>query len=89
MPPEGYTRGNLQLQPAADGLQRPGPTSPMLDAGGREFPFVQVDLDGQPRGDRPDAGADEVSTATVSGRPLRPEDVGPAARTATAPGTAP
>ncbi len=89
MPPEGYTRGNLQLQPAADGLQRPGPTSPLLDAGGREFPFVQVDLDGQPRGDRPDAGADEVSTATVSGRPLRPEDVGPAARTATAPGTAP
>lgn len=89
MPPEGYTRGNLQLQPAADGLQRPGPTSPLLDAGGREFPFVQVDLDGQPRGDRPDAGADEVSSAPVAARPLRPEDVGPAARTATAPGTAP
>lgn len=89
MPPEGYTRGNLQLQAAADGLQRPAPSSPLLDAGSRDFPFVQVDLDGQPRGDRPDAGADEVSTAPASARPLRPEDVGPGARTAAATGSTP
>lgn len=89
MPPEGYTRGNLQLQPAADGLQRPAPSSPLLDAGSRDFPFVEVDLDGQPRGDRPDAGADEVTAAPVSARPLRPEDVGPAARTAGSTGSAP
>ena len=89
MPPEGYTRGNLRLQAAADGLQRPEPSSPLLDAGDRGFAFVEVDLDGQPRGDRPDAGADEVSSAPVSARPLRPEDVGPAAPTAVAAGSTP
>jgi poly(beta-D-mannuronate) lyase len=89
LPPEGYSRGDLQLQLATDNLQRPSASSPLLDAGGLDFAFARVDLDGQPRGDKPDAGADESSGAPTSARPLRPEDVGPAARAPAPGGSAP
>jgi poly(beta-D-mannuronate) lyase len=51
--------------------------SPAIDAAAR-FPFVVVDVDGQPR-TIPDIGADERSTAPEAYRPLTPADVGPAA----------
>ncbi|HEX6431280.1 MAG TPA: hypothetical protein VF008_26500, partial [Niastella sp.] len=39
--------------------------------------YVTDDMDGQIRGGNPDIGADEYSNATITRRPLTPEDVGP------------
>jgi len=59
------------------GLWRlPESGSPARDAGA-VLKNVSFDFDGQPRDDRPDIGADEVSGAPISYRPLTPQDVGP------------
>ncbi len=39
---------------------------------------IREDMDGQPRAERPTAGADEPGSSPVLRRPLRPQDVGPA-----------
>lgn len=52
--------------------------SPAIDAATGSFPSVIVDIDGQPRGEMKDVGADEMSEAPVLARTLTPEDVGPA-----------
>jgi len=40
-------------------------------------PGANVDMDGQPRDEKTDAGADEFSKAPITRRPLKPADVGP------------
>jgi hypothetical protein len=55
---------------------RPGPA---MNTAVGSYPFLVEDLDGQPRDVRPDVGADEVSGAPVTRRPLERDDVGPAA----------
>ncbi|GAA4209239.1 polysaccharide lyase 6 family protein [Actinocatenispora rupis] len=50
--------------------------SPAIDAATGSFPYVTDDVDGQPRDARPDAGADELSTAPVTRHPLTTADVG-------------
>ncbi|MFI2363387.1 polysaccharide lyase 6 family protein [Promicromonospora sp. NPDC019610] len=52
---------------------------PAVDAAVGTYSFVVDDLDGQPRDQRPDVGADEVSTAPVLRHPLTASDVGPLA----------
>ncbi|MFD6133792.1 polysaccharide lyase 6 family protein [Isoptericola sp. NPDC060257] len=55
---------------------RPGPA---MNTAVGTYPFLADDVDGQPRDVRPDVGADEVSSAPVTRRPLDRDDVGPAA----------
>jgi hypothetical protein len=52
--------------------------SPAIDAADPSFAFVTDDFEGQARV-HPDIGADELSTAPVSRRPLTERDVGPSA----------
>ena len=75
--PVGITMVNPQLAFSTDGLWRLGATSPAIDAAAGSFPFVTIDMDGQPRNGKPDVGADEISTLTVVNRPLTRNDVGP------------
>lgn len=52
--------------------------SPAVDVATGVFPGVTVDIDGQPRGEGKDVGADEISEAEIISRPLTPAEVGPA-----------
>jgi poly(beta-D-mannuronate) lyase len=77
----GATGGNNLLADAA-GLTKMGELmviaagSKAIDASMGNFPFVMDDVNGQPR-NKPDIGADELSTAPMLYRPLTPADVGP------------
>ncbi len=79
LPAEGYTKSDPLLVAGPDGLKRPQSGSPALAAAVREFPFVNVDLDGQPRPEKKAKGADEISEAPAIARVLTPADVGPLA----------
>jgi len=59
------------------GLYRIGDASPAIDASTGGYDFVTDDMDGQPRADKADVGADERSAAPVARGPLLPADVGP------------
>jgi len=61
---------------APDNLWRPDADSPAIDAG-VVTDIVSLDMDGQPRDQAPDIGADERSTAPITLRPLVEQDVGP------------
>jgi len=50
--------------------------SKAVDASMGDFPFVTVDVQGQPR-TKPDVGADELSMAPTTNQPLTAKDVGP------------
>jgi poly(beta-D-mannuronate) lyase len=82
--PVGITQAGIStadplLARGDDGIWRPARGSPVIDAAVGHYPGVRGDLDGQTRpGAGRDVGADEVMTAPVSRRPLRPGDVGPA-----------
>ncbi len=65
------------LQLAADGLYRPAEGSPVLGAAQGAFDFVSSDMDGQPRTEPKDVGADQKSSDPVAVFPLQPGDVGP------------
>lgn len=73
--PEGVTFVDPELEEGADGLFRPAPTSPLVNAAVAAF-APGLDMDGQARTD-PDVGADEVSDDPRTLGPLSPEDVGP------------
>ncbi|HIL56523.1 MAG TPA: T9SS type A sorting domain-containing protein [Rhodothermales bacterium] len=73
--PAGVTFADPELLPSDDGLFRPSPTSPLIDAASAALAPV-LDMDGQPRS-APDVGADEVSADPRTRGPLLPEDVGP------------
>lgn len=56
---------------------RPMTGSPVIDAGVGLYDYVSDDMDGQPRDESPDVGADEFSQEPMLRRPLTPDDVGP------------
>ena len=88
-PDTGFTFAQTELELGDDGLYRPSASSPVLDAGDPAFASV-FDFEGQPRTvTAPDAGADERSTAPVSGGPLSVADVGPDYRRSVASGERP
>ncbi|HZE38462.1 MAG TPA: polysaccharide lyase 6 family protein [Stackebrandtia sp.] len=60
-----------------DALYRIVEGSPAIDAGSGKYDFVTDDMDGQARAGKPDVGADELSTADITRRPLTAKDVGP------------
>ncbi|MGI9430235.1 MAG: polysaccharide lyase 6 family protein [Bythopirellula sp.] len=55
---------------------RLSPDSPAVSAATFAFAYVDEDIDGAPRGNKRDIGADEYSTETIN-RPLSPTEVGP------------
>jgi hypothetical protein len=74
----GIAVTNPSLGPAApDGLRRPLPGSPIIDAAAGSYPWVTGDIDGQKRDSLRDVGADEASTDPVLFAPLTADDVGP------------
>jgi poly(beta-D-mannuronate) lyase len=73
----GVRLADAKLKRASDGLLRPGPDSPVRGAAEGIMASVTVDMDGQPRSGRADTGADQVSTASVTRRPLTSNEVGP------------
>ena len=74
----GISNVNPQLQLGTDGLWRPGPSSPAINAAsGNYTALLTTDMDGQPRIGVYDIGADESSAAEIVRRPLVAGDVGP------------
>ncbi len=73
----GVTVLDPLLAKDADGLWRPGPATPLLDEAEGNFPFVAQDIDGQPRGETPDIGCDEHSSAPILRHPPNRENTGP------------
>lgn len=76
--PAGITMADPRLAAAdANGLRRPEPASPVLEAAAGIYDSVTVDMDGQPRTGSKDVGADEASGSPVVCVPLKATDVGP------------
>jgi hypothetical protein len=73
----GIVQVNPKLQLTADGIWRPTGASAVLGGAVGSFPFVSDDIDGQPRGAKPDIGCDQVSDRAAQRRPLSPDLVGP------------
>jgi poly(beta-D-mannuronate) lyase len=65
------------LSPAADGLYRPATNSPVIDAALGSYTNVVDDMDGQPRVEVKDIGADEFSADPITRGPVKLSDVGP------------
>jgi poly(beta-D-mannuronate) lyase len=75
--PQGITVINPQLSLFADGLWRPAASSPAVNSAVGAFPYITLDMDGQLRDSQYDVGADEISAAPQTIRPLTRSDVGP------------
>ncbi|MBM4168962.1 MAG: T9SS type A sorting domain-containing protein [Ignavibacteria bacterium] len=76
-PPGITTNLNPELVLSTDGLWRPAATSPVRGGAQGNYPTVIEDMDGQPRTDPKDIGADQVSSSPIVRRPLTRNDVGP------------
>jgi len=79
----GITITNTSLERGANGLWRPAANSPVRGAAQGSFTHIKTDMDGQPRATRQDVGADQLSEAPVTSRPLNAADVGPSWRNRT------
>lgn len=78
---EARPRGGLKMveprvQRSEDGVWRPDPGSPAVNAATANN-FIKDDIDGQPRDALFDVGADEISSAPVLNKPLTANLVGP------------
>jgi poly(beta-D-mannuronate) lyase len=73
----GITVTDLKLTKAKDGLWRPAVDSPVRAAAEGSFRGIEIDIDGQPRKGRFDAGCDQLSHEPVTSQPLTAGDVGP------------
>ena len=72
---EGISTLNPKLVFSKDGLYRPDKKSPIVNSG--ENSELSTDMDGQPRDDKKDVGADELSDGGVIYHPLSSKEVGP------------
>lgn len=77
--PAGITIANPLMFREADSLWRTGLNSPTVNAAVGSYPFVITDMEGQSRTAPFDIGADEVSAAPATHRPIRKSEVGPLA----------
>lgn len=75
--PDGIVIVDPELSESDDGLWRPSPTSPLINAGSNDYSYIFSDFDGQQRDDSIDIGGDEVSQLPIVRRPLTADDVGP------------
>ena len=77
--PSGITLEDPKLVIASDGLWRPESNSPAIGTEAGNYDYVDHDMDGQPRVLPKDVGADQLSQATITIKPLSAsDDVGPA-----------
>ena len=74
----GVKVADLKLARGASGLMRPASDSPAHGSAEGKFPNVKTDIDGQSRGEKADAGCDQISATPGTNRPLTKADVGPA-----------
>jgi hypothetical protein len=65
------------LKSDANGEFHLAKNSPAIGVAAGKFDFVWTDMDGQPRGNKRDVGADEFSNAPIGNRILTTADVGP------------
>lgn len=72
---EGISTLNPKLVFSKDGLYRPDKKSPIVNSGVNSE--LSTDMDGQPRDDKKDVGADELSDDGVIYHPLSSKEVGP------------
>ena len=79
IPANGFISANPFLEPDNQGVSNITAGSPAIGAGNGRFPFVNIDIDGQPRGPVRDTGADQYANSQVSNHPLTITDVGPGA----------
>ena len=78
IPDGGCTTADPLLVADANGIFHLSSGSPAIDSAVGNFPAVTFDLDGQPRIDPKDKGADEfLPKAPIAARLLTPSDVGP------------
>jgi poly(beta-D-mannuronate) lyase len=78
VPPfSGFKSANTELRETTDRLWRPDVRSQAIHAAVGRFPEINDDIDGQPRGERPDVGCDQVLSSPPLRKPLEPRDVGP------------
>lgn len=75
--PTGISMVDPKLVKDAEGLWRPASDSPLKGAATGSYPQVVVDMDGQPRPDVKDIGADQTSDAPRTRRPITVNDAGP------------
>ncbi|MEX2138892.1 MAG: polysaccharide lyase 6 family protein [Pirellulales bacterium] len=80
IPESGFTAVDPKLVNGHNASYKIEPTSPAVGKGAGSYPYVMLDLEGQPRGETKDVGADQVSTQPATNRVLTVADVGPAAR---------
>ena len=74
----GFTFTDPLLVKDSKGLYRPSSNSPALSGGSSDFgsfSVVSIDMDGQAR--KTISGADEMTSGSVTKKPLTPNDVGP------------
>jgi hypothetical protein len=67
-----------KLSRSADGLLRPAADSPVRGAAEGEFPAVKLDIDGQPRTGKLDAGCDQSASGPVKSPPVTGAEARPA-----------
>ena len=80
MPGGGFREIDPKLAKDEHGMWRLSEASPAVGAGAGAYPFVTVDIDGQPRpSGKLDVGADQLvkEQAPALNRPLTEADVGP------------
>ena len=79
IPSEGYKPVDPRLSKGTSIICQVQAGSPAIDAGIGSYSYVKEDIDGQPRSQSPDIGADEFSEEKTINKPLTVADVGPAA----------
>jgi len=78
VPAQGFTAIDPKLMKDERGVYRLSESSPAIGKGVGPYPFVTLDIDGEPRpAGKLDAGAEQFSTKTPINRPLTEADVGP------------
>jgi poly(beta-D-mannuronate) lyase len=77
IPTSGFTEVDPGLQAARGGRYRLRDDSSAIGKGVGSYPYVLLDIDGQPRGESKDVGADQVSKEPDTNRGLAPDEVGP------------
>jgi poly(beta-D-mannuronate) lyase len=75
MPAGTYDDVDPLLEAKTNGVFRPQPGSPAIDSATGGYPVVTFDMDGQPRTNPKDRGADEVSAEPITAKLLTPGDL--------------
>jgi hypothetical protein len=80
IPQEGFQSIDPQLKQNKNGVFHIGTGSPAIGKFTGTYPFVTIDIDGQPRTEKPDTGSDQFSSAKITNTILTTGDVGPDAK---------